>query len=271
MPLPILQHHADATPQDLVRLFHRTELHWARHLGEEAQLDAGVAISNPALPTVWEANTVIDATVAPGASAEDAVEEVRAHFASVGSACRQWVMNPSAPEAQTRPLVDLLAARGWRPHAYDILHLPGHVSPSAPDVAGLTIIPARASFRHARAIAEEAAAEENIPERAEASILHLDDPHWDALIALRDGIAVARAGVLAVGEIGRIDHLFVSPSQRRQGIGRTMLGRALEICARSLFRHVMVCARPDQTEAKDLHAGFGFKRVGRMVGYRNDE
>jgi ribosomal protein S18 acetylase RimI-like enzyme len=87
-------------------------------------------------------------------------------------------------------------------------------------------------------------------------------------IALRDGRAVARAGVLAVGDVGRIEHVFVSEPFRRQGIGRTMMARALEVCARSLFKHVMLCVPPDERPAAELYSRFGFRRIGQIVPYR---
>ena len=267
MPLPILQLHTDPTPENLVRLFHRTELHWVRHVGEEAQLDAGVAFTNPQLPDLWDANTMIDAALPPGVSPAEAVEEVRRHFEHAGTACRQWILNPSAPEAQTRPLSDHLTASRWRPYPYDVMHLAGRPAGAVAEAVGLTVIPARASFRHARELADEAAAAHGVPQLAEASMLHLDDPHWDVLIALRDGKAVARAGVLAVGDIGRIEHVFVSPSFRRQGIGRMMVARVLEICARSLFKHVMLCVPPGEQAGIDFYARFGFRRIGRLVAY----
>jgi hypothetical protein len=34
---------------------------------------------------------------------------------------------------------------------------------------------------------------------AEATMLHLDDPRWDALLSLHDGVPGAYAGVLAAG------------------------------------------------------------------------
>lgn len=271
MPLPILQAHNDRTPQDLVRLFHRTELHWMRHVGEETQLDAGVAFTNPQLSGVWDANGMIDAAVPPDASPADVVGEVRKHFEGAGVACRQWLMNPSAPEAQTRPLVEHLTSEGWRPHAYDVMHRAGAPAGRVAEVPGLTIIPARASFRHARELAEEAAAEAGRPQLADASMLHLDDPHWDVMIALRDGKAVARAGVLAVGDVGRIEHLFVGEAHRRQGIGATMLGRVMEVCARSLFKHVMLCVPPGARDAADLYGRFGFRSIGEMVAYHLGE
>lgn len=268
MPLPILHTPADRTPEDLVRLFHRTELHWMRHVGEEAQLDGGVAITNPELAAVDEANSMIDAALAPEISAAEVVEEAARHFKAAGTACRQWLFNPSAPPARIGPLADHLVARGWSPEPYDIMHLGVQRTGGGEEPAGLTIIPARASFRHARALAEVDAAECNVPALEDASMLHLDDPHWDVSIALLEGRAVARAGVLAVGDVGRIEHLFVAPSFRRKGIGRTMARRALEVCARSLFKHVMVCVPPDASSAVALYTSLGFRRIGQIVPYR---
>ena len=74
MPLPILQTSNDLTPSDLVRLFHRTELHWVRHVGEEAQLDAGTAFTNPLLSNVPNANGMLDATLPEGVAPEAASE-----------------------------------------------------------------------------------------------------------------------------------------------------------------------------------------------------
>lgn len=267
MPLPILQNSTEPTPENLVRLFHRTELHWTRHLGEEAQLDFGTAFTNPSLPNVAAGNCMIDASLPEGTAPEAAVDEAAAHFAAQGLRCRQWILNPAVPAARTRPLAEHLLARGHRAGVLDVMHLAGRPAGVVREVAGLTIIPARASYRHARTLAEEALAPWNDPQLVESVLLHLDDPHWDALLALRDGTAVAHAGVLAVGDIGRIDQVYVSPGFRRQGVGRTMVGRALEICARSLFKHVMLCVNPNSGEAIALYAQLGFRKIGEMVTY----
>src|SRR5688500_11890073 len=268
MPLPLLQDPTDPTPETLVRLCHRPALHWVRSRGEETPLDVGAAFTTAALPAVWDANMIKDAAVPPGTSAEDALAEAEAHFAAAGVACRQWVMNPAAPPERVAPLVELLTSRGWRPKPYDIMHLAGRPPGPVREVSGLTIIPARASFRHARQLAEAAVGCCGEPQIAEASMLPLDDPHWDLQIALRDGRAVARAGVLAVGEIGRIEHVFVAEDSRRQGIGRTMMSRVLETCARSLFRHVMLSVMPDEQGAIELYSGLGFRKIGQLVAYR---
>lgn len=267
MPLPILQAHAEPTRDDLIRLFHRTELHWTQHLAEQAELDAGTAFSNPRLPQVHDANRMLNAFLPEGVRATDAATMAREHFASSGTKCWRWSLNPSLAEEQTKPLAEYLIAQGFKPVSTDILYL--EKMPTSPIVesAGLTIIPARASFRHARALAEEEARRWATPQLADAAMLHLDDPHWDALIAMQKGKAAAKIGVLSVGEIGRIEDLFVSQPYRGQGIGRTMMGRALEICARSLFKHIFVSVGKENPAASRLYAQLGFHKIGEWISY----
>jgi ribosomal protein S18 acetylase RimI-like enzyme len=191
--------------------------------------------------------------------------EVAEHFARVGTQCYSWVMNPSAAREQTEPLIEHLLARGYTRRQTQILYLQRMPTSPVREIAGLTIIPQRASFRHTRMLADESAAAWNEPQLAEASMSHLDDPNWDALLAMRDGRPLGKVGVLAVGEIGRIESLFVAQSARRQGIGRTMMSRALEICARSLFKHVFTSCTSENAAANELFARLGFAEVGRFV------
>lgn len=268
MPLPILQVTHQPGPADLVRLFHKTEAHWTAHLAEPTPLDVGTAYANPDLAAVWDANRVLDAALPDSVTPAEAVAEAEEHFRQAGTRCAAWVLNPAAPAGRTAPLAEHLSATGWRPSPDDILYLAGHPAGPIREAVGLTIIPARASFRHARMLAEEAAARWDRPQVADADMLHLDDPHWDALIALRDGTPAGGVGVLAVGEVGRIANVFVSERFRRQGVGRTLMGRALEICARSLFKHVLLSAEPGDTPAQALYRELGFRKIGEIVNYR---
>lgn len=265
MPLPILKTPVES---DLVRLFHRMMLHYAQHLGETAALDVGTAVINPKLSAVYDANVVIDASLPEGVEPADAVMEAESHFAREGSVCHQWVMNPSAKPEATRPLVDYLLARGAGQASADILYLAKQPDVSVREIGGLRIIPARASYRQTRELAEKAAVDTwNCRQLADATMLHLDDPHVDALIALRDGKPIASVSVLAAGEGGLIEKVYVVPEARRQGVGRTMMSRALEICARSLFKHVMLSVAADNDAAQALYASLGFKKIGTLTQY----
>ena len=265
MPLPILSaHHASA--EDLMRFFHKTELHWGRHVAEETQLDVGTALSNPELKTVWDANRMLDAALPDGVDPAHAVEEAEAHFAKVGATCWSWTLARSAPAERIGPLAEHLISRGFLEDGFDVMYL--DQPRGMEEAAGLTIIPARASFKHYRMLAEEWAGQYNTPDFVEAVMMHLDDPHVDALVALKDQKPAGFVAVLSVGEIGGIQEMFVSGAFRNQGIGRTMMSRALEICARSLFRHVFVGVDPQNAAAVQLYSKAGFKRLGRYVQYR---
>jgi ribosomal protein S18 acetylase RimI-like enzyme len=268
MPLPILSHPPQPSNDDLLRLYHKCELHWSRQLVEqETTLDVGTALANATLPNVWDANHIAEASLPPGVSPADAVTQVNQHFASAGTRCFRWVMNPSAPSTQTAPLFEHLISIGYKHGHYDVLYLAHQPTSAIQEIGHLTIVPARAAFRHARRLAEESAGAWKTPSLADASMLHLEDPATDALLALRDGSPLGLAAVMAVGEIGYVGDLFVTGSARRQGIGRTLMSRAIEICARSLFKHVFVGVDADNDVARRLYEQFGFMRIGTFDYY----
>ncbi len=270
MPLPILHVSSAATPADIVRLFHQTERDYVRQTSEETALDFGTAFHNASLPRVYDANCILDAALSDELSPADTLAQAQEHFAQAGAPLWRWVMNPSSASDRTEPLVQHLLANAYQKQTADVMRLASNPPTPRSAPGDLKIIPSRASFRHARALAEEASTRWNEPQLADAAMQRLDDPHWDSLIALRDGRAVAHVAVLAVGEVGRIDDVFVAEGFRRQGIGRTMLDRALEICARSLFKHVLLCVAHDNVPAQSLYSSLNFKKIGEIVSYNRN-
>ncbi len=267
MPLPILNSRHEPSHSDLIRLFHKTDNLWSEQIAEAESLDVGTAFTNPQLSDVFDANNIRDVALPDELSAQEAVAQVEAHYAAKNTKCHYWTFNTSAPAPRTQPLADLLVSNGHKIFSNDVMALRQAVGRSMPSIEGLKIIPARASFRHTRQLLEESAARYKTPQLADADLLHLDDPHWDALLALQDGQPVAYIGVLAAGEIGRIDNVYVAKSQRRQGIGSLMLSRVLEICSRSLFKHVLLSVNPKNSAAIELYQKFGFQKIGQSTGY----
>jgi ribosomal-protein-alanine N-acetyltransferase len=267
MSLPILPSRPAASAADLVRFYYRADEQWCQQIAEQTALDVGTALVNPGLPDVWDANVMFEAAVPEGVSVADAVAEADAHFAASGSRVLKWVANPSAPPDRTTPLVEHLLTAGFSRRTYDIMHLAAAPTGAVREVGGLRIIPARASFRHAGELALEASAAIT-PQLADALIAHLEDPQTDGLLALKDdGTPAAYVTVLTVGEIGCVTALFVTASLRRQGIGRTMMSRALEICARSLFKHVFLRCKATNDGALALYRQLGFEKIGEFVCY----
>src|SRR4051812_15546969 len=114
MPLPVLSTPTQPSPADLLRHYLRCEHHWVSVLAEdETVLEGATALTNPAMAGVWDANHVRDAEVHEGATAEQVVACVDAHFAARGVRCAYYVMNPSSPAGRTAPLREYLLGSGF--------------------------------------------------------------------------------------------------------------------------------------------------------------
>lgn len=268
MSLPILNTPAVVSPDDLLRLFHRTELQWARQVGQEQTLPAGSAIFNPDAPQVIDANAIFDAAVPEGTDPATAIAEVDAFYASQQTRCRAWVINPSISTERADTLAAALTAAGATPQVVDVMHTAQPIIPDAPAGDDLKIIPARASFTHTRRFYEQAIAHLNVPNFANVCMMRYDDPHYDALLALRGGEPVGHVGVLSVGEIGRVDEVYIVPALRGRGLGKLMLARAMDICLRSVFRHVMLSVEADNHPAKRIYRACGMEVIGQFTSYR---
>jgi ribosomal protein S18 acetylase RimI-like enzyme len=268
MSLPILPSHRAASTEDLIRYFYKVETEWGRQVGlEEETLDCGVAIANRDLSQHADANQVVDAALPDGVTASGATAEAEAFFNRHGTRPLKWVMNVSAPPARTQPLVDHIVAQGFTPRGYEIFHLAGQPSEPITEAGGLTIIPARAAYKHTRALAEQAAAYYKHPPLADAIVLHIEDPAVDAILAMKDGAPAGYVSILTVGEIGYVSELFVAEPLRNHGVGRTLMSRTIEVCARAMHKHVFVGVDATNAPAAHLYTRFGFARIGTFAFY----
>jgi len=243
--LPILP----TSSSDIYRLFLKAEAEWARPLAEEFPLDAGTAFINRKLPDTWDANHLRDGCIPTGSSAAQVVGDVDRFFAEHNSRCAYYV-------TQDQTLIDHLLASGYRADAFEIHLLRDHRPEPAQVPPDLKIIPARASYRHAREIL------------GDVRVLHLDDPHFECLLALRESKAIACAGLLTIGEIGYITEVHVTADHRRQGTGRLMLNHLLDLCSRAQLRHILLDVRSDNHPAKSLYHDLGFRKVCDHTVYR---
>lgn len=272
MPLPVLQTPTAISGGDLLRYFHRTELDWSGHLAaERVDLAAGTALANPHLPQIVAANAVLEAAVPAGADPAAVVEEAEAWFAGLGCRCRRWVPNAGAtPAGAPDPLAAAMVARGYARRETPVLRLAAATLPEPKPVAGITIIPARASYRHLiELVAADAEARGADAEQARAAAAaHLDDPAVDALLALRGDAAVGWVAVLPNGQVGRLAELLVAPAARRGGVGWLLAARAMEFCARATFKHVLAICEDEN--ARRLLDRTGFVPVAQFVDYVRD-
>jgi GNAT superfamily N-acetyltransferase len=263
MPLPVLRNPSASSPADFIRLFHQSQLEWSRHLGEEIQLDFGRWISNPSLPGCDDANCLLDAYLVPGISPSQLLTDMDARCQRAGVPWRRCSLNPSVPADQIADLIRALQSAGWRSTPLDVLYkIKGDGDLFCPP--GLTVIPARASYRHYRQLIEQREAGS-----ADIALMHLDDSHVDSLLALRGGEPVGCISLLTSGEVGTVRDWYVTVNDRYQGIGRLLLNRAMEICVRGLLRHVMISLPMNADTAHRLCEASGFQSIGQWNAYHH--
>lgn len=257
MSLPVLPSSAVIDPQRLLRLFAQADSELSLSLGDEHTIDVGRVVVNPNLSRVADANSIFNAVLL--GSARATVDQVESFFSSQQSTCLKWSLRESS-----RELIDELQARGyhqrvspvWRLDQMPVLEL----DPAA------QIIPARASYRHAEQLARELG-DAIDPQIAPVAIMRLEDPRVECLMLLEQNRALARVMVLSMGEVGVITSLNVLPDQRGRGLGRMMLSRALELCARATFKYVMTEIESCDARGQALYQSLGFVPLGDYITY----
>ncbi len=267
MPLPVLPHATSATPQSLVRLFHQSQLEWCRHVGTEFVHDAGTFIHSKDRPDVPDANCFLEARILPGTLPEQLLNDADSIARELGSAVRLLTLSPALSSEQDQSLADALARRGWQTQLQDILLLRRYQTRRFKPV-GLTVIPARAAFQQYEKLMTLAFPGDR--QAVEAAMLHLDDSHFEASLALQDGKAVATIGLLTSGEIGTVRQWYVAEPQRRRGIGRSMLEQTIDLCGRATLRSVMI-AVPADCPVKSTLSSLGFEKIGEYIAFTAPE
>lgn len=225
---------------------------------EAVPIDMGTAICTPEFSRVFDANRVFHARVPTGTDVLALWRSTHDYYAANGSRCCRIMPARLAPESETTPLIQLMEAQGWREINVDILRLQKAPTLREPRYR---IVSARAVMKQYEVFAHLAAASVQ-PQLADVSIRRLDDPRYEALVALHEGRVVARAALMTSGEVGLIEQVRVLDEYQRKGFGRAVVEAAIELCIRSQFKYVMLTCESSNTVAQTLYASLGFIKIG---------
>ncbi len=193
----------------------------------------------------------------------DSLTVVDTYFTRIGRECSRWVPAADQPAAA---VAELLAGRGFERRERVVFAWNG-VERERP--GGLRVVGARAMRRSYTRIAEARSAEGG--GRADAltqlQLERLNDPQYDAFVALDGDEPVGMISLLQVGQIGRLCDLYVRKEHRRRSAARQLLHAALS-AARRWALHPVVAAVEDRNEAgAGLLCGAGFAEAGRIVSF----
>ncbi len=200
------------------------------------------------------------------------------------------LLRPPAPTAEADPRVTMLPARAMRRACRAVLESrfaefpssgahelgqprPGLVSgaegPHGGPAAGGSASGGPASDRSSDSGAGGKADSQNPDERrVSLHLQRLNDPQYDALVAMVDEQPAGFVAVHQVGEIGRIRDLYVLPQRRRQGIATAMLHYAVATAQRWLLRPICAQAPAADPAGRALFEKLDFEEAGTLVRFR---
>ena len=86
-----------------------------------------------------------------------------------------------------------------------------------------------------------------------------------------EGGLVGFAGVMVIEDEAHVTNLLVGPDHRRQGIGRRLMGRLIELAIEQGARHLTLEVRSENSAARQFYSQFGLVPVGSRPGYYGDD
>ena len=288
MELPVAPASYQPTPDALLRAAKRVDVILARTIATETPLDAATAFISGDYPLVPMANFATDLTLdinqaqRPGHDPESLLSQLEVHFETNSARC---VTLDSADPTWPPPVAQAIEHRGYRPikrHLYQLKH-----AAASPRLPSLQILPARSMYKPLldwyrplmASLYGRDADPEAVRQQAQAWIDLLDEPRYELFLGRVNGLCVATAGVVTLGQIGVLHglHVHIAEQEIDQGldgpinpdaIAKAMLGHVFDHCARAQFDTVIV-ESGDDAKPHDAAwwASWGFESVASFIRY----
>lgn len=98
----------------------------------------------------------------------------------------------------------------------------------------------------------------------------LGNPHCRYAVGVEQGKVVGYAGMTIIAGEANITNVAVLPECRRQGVGRLLLERLIEICEEENLLLITLEVRRSNIPAIALYESLGFSHEGMRKGYYSD-
>lgn len=260
----------DATPT--VDSILRATQAYCVQLCEKETLKFGIAYYSPRFPSAAALNQFREVIVESDADAERAVEEAERFFAERNVTLRRWA---PATGSGSEAVGKLLTERGFVRREYHAMGLTEWPDREAPQ--DVRVLPARAMRAAFRSIVQadlERIDAPNREARLEIAEERLDDPHYDAFVALIDKSPAGAITLYQVGDFARVMDLRIADASGPGGAngssmvaGEALLTHALALAKRLTMRRVLVQVHAEDEEALSLYQRAGFETDGRITEF----
>ncbi len=254
--------------QTVLAAVSRSNQRYAELTADCTTLACGCAYTNRALPNLPECNFIGDVLLSD--EVDDPLALVGEFFTARGLNCHQWRPATIQP---VEPLARLIEPHGYRRREHLVLAFPPVALRPLELPDDLRVIAARAMRRaHAALIRAWASERGAAPDELLGRYARLlDEPQYDAFVALRRGEPAGTAAVFQVGPIGRICDLYVPPAWRRTGTGRLLVHYLLQTARRWSLDPVCVELTADNLPARGLLEQAGFEVAGTISTFVHED
>lgn len=228
------------TPHTTVSSILRAEQALGMQLCHKETLDYGIAYTCERFSRLPDFSQFREVVIEDPADVSRAFKQAEQWFSDRGLICRRWT---PADGAESTVSSEFLEGNGFRRSALTAFVLPQWPELETPE--HVRILPARAMRSAIQRTVNETASKEIqnaglVDLWAEAQVERLNDPSYDASVALIDQEPAGWYALHQVGDIGRIVAVEVSPRFAEQGVEAAMLAHCLALAHRLMPR--IVCA-----------------------------
>jgi ribosomal protein S18 acetylase RimI-like enzyme len=228
-------------------------------------LEFGIAYYSDRFPALADANQFREVVIPGARQIPAAFEQAEDWFVSHGLQCRRW-----AP-AQGQPLDDLsafLSQRGFGLRRWTAMAL---VEWRHLDVGDqVRVVPARAArtaFRQTFVHAAGACSDAGCGSWADACAERLDDPQFDAVVALVKGQAAGRCALYQVGDFARVMELAVLSDFAGRKVENALVTHVLTLARRLAFRRVYAQIEVGDSWSRNVLQAAGFVEDGTITEF----
>ncbi|HMQ15356.1 MAG TPA: GNAT family N-acetyltransferase [Phycisphaerae bacterium] len=223
-------------------------------------IDCAYAYTCGDFPDLAECNFVGEVVLA---DTPDPVALVNAHFAERGLRCHRWEPAAIQPPAPVEALVSPLGFERRETAALGLSREP------APAQCPVRILGGRAMRRaYTAVVAQRSAAGGRLSDQlARHQLERLNEPQYDAFVAISGDDPVGMVSLLQVGEIGRICDLYVLPDRRGRGVAAALLAHVISTARRWSLRTLCARVAVENDAALRVFSRAGLEEHGRIVSF----
>jgi GNAT superfamily N-acetyltransferase len=231
-------------------------------VSQRETIDCGYAYTSTVFPRIPLCNFMGEVLI--DNAAVDPYAAVERYYGQRGLTCSRWI--PSA-EQDPGPVGVLLAPHGFVRRETITMALPADARGSAEE--RFKMLGARAMRNaYTRVIRERSAAFPDLSDDLTAVQLErLNDPQYDAFVAMVGDDPVGVGALFQAGDIGRVCDVYVVEAHRRRGIGQAIFGYLLMTARRWALRPICAAVDAANLAGRRLLAKAGFEEGGLIVSF----